>query len=197
MSQSSGQRTDRVLFPGWLIAFALGPPLALIVLAASPIGANFFYVMIGIPFLLLAWATAAVCAAIFGARRAMRKRWRQGLAAFLLPLCLLLVARDPIRFVHSCNYIGDVTHFILAWPYYDYRVAHLPANQTPRLAVFNWGGMVWASHGVVYDESDQITLARDRQTADWLAQASGTELSCDGYHAQPLWAHYYLVDFPC
>ena len=63
-------------------------------------------------------------------------------------------------FVRSCNYIGDVIHFIVAKPYYDRQIAALPADQRPRLVVFDWGGMVWASSGLVYDETDQVSLPR-------------------------------------
>jgi hypothetical protein len=82
-------------------------------------------------------------------------------------------------------------------PYYDKQIAVLPASQKPRLVVFNWGGMVWASRGLVYDETDQVSLSPGSQSVDWLAQASHNELSCEGYNVQPLWAHYYLASFPC
>jgi hypothetical protein len=63
--------------------------------------------------------------------------------------------------------------------------------------VFNWGGMVWASSGVVYDESDQVARPQERQSDDWRERASGTELACEGYGVRPLLDHYYLVSFPC
>jgi len=181
----------------WLVAIGLGVPLGLVVLAASPLGTNFFYVVIGIPALLFAWAMAGVGALIVSVRSAMRKHWRQCAIASLLPIALIVVALDPVRFVRACNYIGDVAHFIAAKPFYDRQVAALPTGERPRLAVFDWGGMVWASFGVVYDESDQLSLPRDRRSADWLERASHTELSCEGYDAQPLWDHYYLVSFAC
>ena len=194
---TSAEMAPRSRFPRWLLAAGLGVPLALIVLAASPLGTNFFYVVVGIPALLLAWAIAGVGALIVGVRSAMRKDWRRCVIASVLPVVLLVVAVDPIRFVRSCNHIGDVIHFIVAKPYYDRQIAALPVERGPRLVVFDWGGMVWASSGLVYDETDQVALPRDRQSADWLAQASHSELSCEGYGVQPLWGHYYLADFPC
>ena len=201
---TGGTNTDRstaetVLhsrFPSWLIAAGLGVPLALIVFAASPLGTNFFYVIVGIPALLLAWVIAGVGALIVSVRSGMRKDWRRCLAASTLPIVLLVVALDPIGFVRSCNYAGDVIHFIVAKPSYDREIAALPADRRPRLAVFDWGGMVWASSGLVYDETDQVSLPRGRQSADWLAEASHSELSC-GYGVQPLWDHYYLASFAC
>lgn len=194
---TSAEMAPQSRLPRWLLAAGLGVPLALIVLAASPLGTNFFYVIVGIPALLFAWAVAGVGSLIVSVRSAMRKDWRRCVIASALPIVLLVVAVNPIGFVRSCNHIGDVIHFIVAKPYYDRQIAALPVDRGPRLAVFDWGGMVWASSGLVYDETDQVSLPRDRQSADWLAQASHSELSCEGYGVQPLWGHYYLASFPC
>jgi hypothetical protein len=184
-------------FPRWPLAIGLGVPLALMLLAASPLGTNFVYVMLGIPALMFVWVMAGIRALIEGVRSAMRKNWRQCAIASLLPIVLLVVALDPFGFVRSCNYIGDVVHFTIAKPYYDRHIAALPADQRPGLAVFDWGGMVWGSSGLVYDETDQVSLPPGRQSADWLAEAGHTELSCEGYSVRPLWDHYYLASFPC
>jgi hypothetical protein len=182
--------------PRWLVAIGLGVPLALILLAASPLGTNFFYVVVGIPALLFAWIVAGVAALLICVRSAIRKDWRRCAIAAVLPIVLLVVALDPIGFVKSCNYVGDVIHFAILKPTYDREIAALPPDRRPRLAVFSWGGMLWASSGVVYDETDQVSLPRGSQSADWLAAASHSELSC-GYGVQPLWDHYYLASFAC
>jgi len=83
----------------------------------------------------------------------------------------------------------------VARPYYDRAVASLPSTR-PRLIVFNWGGMAWASGGLVYDESNEVTLPAGRQSAAWKAKAANTELGC-GYGIQSLWSHYYLASFAC
>ena len=101
--------------------------------------------------------------------------------ATILPVVLLIVAFDPVRFVRSCDYLGDVIHFIAMRSTYDRTIAALPADQRPRLAVFDWGGMSFASRGLVYDETDEVALPRGRQSHGWLAKASHTELSCEGY----------------
>ena len=95
-------------FPPWLVAIGLGVPLALIVLAASPLGTDFIYVMVGISALLLTWAVAGVGALVVSVRFAKRKEWRRCVIALVLPIVLLVVALDPFRFVRSCNHIGDV-----------------------------------------------------------------------------------------
>ena len=181
----------------WAAAIGLGVPLALIAFAASPLGPNFFYVLAGIPALLLLWVIAGLIALVVSIRSAIQKDWRRCALAAILPVVLLIVAFDPIRFVRSCNHAGDVIHFLAMKSFYDRQIAALPADQRPGLVVFDWGGMSFASHGLVYDETDQISLPKGSQSADWLAQAGHTQLSCEGYGARPLWDHYYLVDFPC
>jgi hypothetical protein len=181
----------------WAAAIGLGVPIALIAFAASPLGPNFIYVLVGIPVLLLLWVFAGLVALIVSIRAAMQKQWRRCVLAAILPIVLLIVAFDPVRFVRACDYAGDVIHFVAMRSSYDRRIAALAADQRPRLVVFDWGGMSFASRGLVYDETDQIALPRGRQSADWLAQASHTELSCEGYGVQALWDHYYLADFPC
>ena len=191
------ETAGRSRLPRWPVAIGLGVPLALILLAASPLGTNFLYVVIGIPALLFMWAIAGVGALIASVRSAMRNDWRRGAIAALLPIVLMVVALDPVGFVRACDHIGDIAHFIAAKPYYDRQIAALPAGRGPRLALFDWGGTAWASFGVVYDESDQVSLPPGRQSADWLEEASHSELSCEGYGVQPLWGHYYLASFAC
>src|SRR6202020_2855856 len=161
----------------WVAAIGLGVPIALIAFAASPLGPNFIYVVLGIPALLFLWGIAGLAALIVSIRSAMRKEWRRCVMAAILPVVLLIVAFDPVRFVRSCDYLGDVIHFIAMRSTYDRTIAALPADQRPRLAVFDWGGMSFASHGLVYDETDQVALPKGRQSADWLAEASHTELN--------------------
>src|SRR5258708_20799077 len=179
----------------WVAAIGIGVPIALIAFAASPLGPNFFYVLVGIPALLFLWVIAGLAALIVSIRSAMRKEWRRCALAAILPVGLLIVAFDPVRFVRSCDYAGDVIHFIGMRSSYDRRIAALPAEQRPRLVVFDWGGMSFASHGLVYDETDQVSLPKGSQSADWLARASRSELSCEGYGVRALWVPYYLADF--
>ncbi len=180
----------------WAAGIGLGVPIALIAFAASPLGPNFFYVLVGIPALLLLWVIAGLVALFISIRSARRRAWRRCILTGILPVVVLVVAFDPVRFVRSCNYAGDVIHFLAMKSSYDRQIAALPADQRPGLAVFDWGGMSFASHGLVYDETDQIALPKGSQSAEWLAKASH-ELSCEGYGVRALWDHYYLADFPC
>jgi hypothetical protein len=181
----------------WAIAVGIFVPLALVLVAASPLGENFFYVVFGIPSLLAVWAIAGLFALFVCLRSALRRQWRRCLAASILPIFLALVAANPTGFVRSFNTVGDVIHFVAMKPYYDRAVAALPADRCPRVAVFDWGGMSFASRGVVYDETDQVSLPPERRSAEWGEQASHSELACGGVGVRKLWDHYYLASFPC
>jgi hypothetical protein len=87
--------------------------------------------------------------------------------------------------------------FSFSRSYYDEQVALLPADHKPRLVVFVWGGMIWASRGIVYDESDELAMPPGKQSAVWQEKARHSELSCGKWDARRLWSHYYLVGFPC
>jgi hypothetical protein len=191
----ANRRTD--WFSRWLIYWGVGIPLSLILLAASPFGTNFFYVVAGIPLLLFLWALAASWSLILCVLFAVRRIWRSSLACAILPIAALIVCLDPLGFLRGCDYLGDVLHFVIARPYYERVIAGLPHDGRLRIVVFNWGGMVWASRGLVYDESDEVALPAGKQSAAWLASPHLAELGCGGFSAQPLWSHYYLVSFPC
>ena len=189
-------RSDR--FPRRLLIIAIGVPLSLVILAASPLGTNFAYVMVGIPGLLFLWAGAGIWSAVLCVLYARRRLWRHSLEAGVLPAAVTIAAFHLLSFIQHCNYAGDVVHFVLARPYYNRMIASLPANDRPRLAVFNWGGMVWASRGLVYDESDEVALPPGHQSPAWMANPYRAELACQGgYSIRPLWSHYYLASFPC
>ncbi len=58
------------LWPLWV---AIGFPLLLVALEASPVAPDFLFVMMGVPALFCAWSAVAVWAAILTVRR-LRKR---------------------------------------------------------------------------------------------------------------------------
>lgn len=87
--------------------------------------------------------------------------------------------------------------FAITRAYYSRQIAILPNSEKPRFAIFNWGGMLWSSRGVVYDESDEIALPIGQQSATWRANPNLEELSCGKWHARRLSSHFYLVDFLC
>ena len=63
--------------------------------------------------------------------------------------------------------------------------------------MFNWGGDIAITIGVVYDESDEVILPADHQSEAWKLRVAQNELSCDGYTVQPMGGHFYLAEFRC
>lgn len=178
-----------------LVAITLGVPSVLIVLTALGVS-KLVIVFLAIPALALVWASAGICSFIWSVRSAVRKAWRRSFFALILPVILVFVALNPLQFLHACDRIGRTARFAVTKPAYDRQIAALPANQRPRLIVFTWDGFLSFSNGLLYDETDQIRLPRDRRSSDWLAQAGKTELICS-YSADPLWDHYYFINFSC
>jgi hypothetical protein len=183
---------SRIYLPYW----AVGVPVSLVLIEASPLGANFIYVIAGIPLLLLLWAVAACGSLFLFIQFAARRSWKSSIAYAILPAVAFFACLNPDNFVRGYIYVGDLLHFAVARPYYDSIVAELPDDQ-PRIAVFNWGGMVWASRGVVYDETDEVDRPAGQQSVVWRSSPRLAELGCGGFRARRLWSHYYLVNFPC
>lgn len=187
-----------------LVVIALGVPLAPIALAASPVG-GWGEMLLAVP-ILLVWVIAGITSLIWSVHSAMRQAWRRSLMTSILPIVLLLVALKPLGFLSACHHIGEVARFFGLKSSYDQQIAALPANQRPGLVVFIWDGFLGAENGVLYDETDQVTLPPGHKSADWLDRASHTELKAAtqnppegncGYSVRPLWDHYYLAGIWC
>jgi hypothetical protein len=183
-----------------LVVIALGVPLALILLAAS---FGMLGVFLAIPILFI-WVIAGIGSLIWSVCSAMRKAWGRSLMTSIPPIILLLVALNPLGFLYWCNHIAEVARFIASKPSYDQQIVALPANQRPGLVVFIWDGFLGLANGVLYDETDQVTLPPGHKSADWLAKARHTEVGAEladdlkcGYSVRPLWAHYYFASFWC
>ena len=187
------------LWPLWV---AIGCPLLLIALNSTPVAPNPIFVLIGEPVLLLIWAGVGVCAVILTVRWLWRRAWLQAVVGCLLPFVILGVSLNFYPFIHLCNDGGDIVHFLVMRPSYIKSIRATPANGEPRLLTFNLGGMIWASRGYVYDESDEVVRAPSVQTPAWKARAQNSELACEGYYARPFPGHFaftrhwYLASFP-
>ncbi|MBV9749747.1 MAG: hypothetical protein JO157_13130 [Acetobacteraceae bacterium] len=190
---SSGAKSRWLMWP---LFVAAGFPALVVVLNASPLGPNFLYVMLVMPMILLTWVMVGIGSAVMAVVALGRKAWLQAMSLAVLPLIISVVAVKPFEFIRHMNYTGDVIHFAVMRPFYLSAVETLPPSAEPKLLVFDRGGMIWASRGYVYDESDEILLPKGTQSAAWKERASHTEVGC-GYVASPLWGHFYLADFPC
>jgi hypothetical protein len=186
----------------WPVWIAIGFPAVLILLNATPIATDFVFVLIGIPALLIVWTCLGISALIVSIQHARRLDWSRAVVCAVLPLVILGAGTQHWRFLHFCNGAGDVVHFLVERPFYMQQISSMPSTAGPRLIVFNRGGMIWASRGYVYDESDEIMRDESLQSSSWKTRAEKTELGC-GYSAEPFpghfWfgRHWYLAAFPC
>jgi hypothetical protein len=185
------------------LGLAIGLPLLLIGLQATPVGADLFVVVVGEPALMLAWAAAGLWAAILTFRHVRRRAWRTAAMTAVLPVAVLSMCLRFTDLIHFCNDAGDVIHFLVRRPAYLATIRAMPANGEPRLHVFELGGMIRASRGLVYDESDEVVREPSQQSPGWKKRAEHSALSCDGYYARPFPGHFaftqhwYLASFPC
>jgi len=197
--EDSSRRKRTSLWPVWV---AVGFPLLLIALEATPLAPDLAFVLLGAPMLFLAWAGVGVFAAILSIRRLLHREWRRAATSLVLPLVILGAGLHFIGFIHFCNDAGDTVHFYLRRPAYVNEVRATPPNGNARLVTINLGGMIWSSRGFVYDESDEIMRESLSQSAAWKARAQDSELGC-GYWAMPILGppaftrHWYLASFNC
>lgn len=196
--ESVSERDERprsiplLLKAAWIIV-----PGVQILFEASQVSTEFGYVVLGTPLLLLFWIATVTWTALYFIRVDRWRRWRKTTKArAVVPGAIILAIITFFPFLHTCLYIGGALRFAMTRSAYDHQVALLAADDKPRLAMINWGGMIWASRGVVYNESDEIALPHGQQSAAWVTKAGMTELGC-GWSEDRLWSHYYLVSFPC
>lgn len=186
----------------WPIWTTIGFPLLLTALDASPIAPNFFFVMIVVPGLLLLWASLGIWAAILTVRSLGQRSWRRAIICAFLPLVVLSVCFRPIGFIRLCNNAGDIVHFYVRHSSYMRTVRATQPNGQPLLLTFNLGGMIWASRGFVYDESDELLRTTSLQSPGWKLRAKRSELGC-GYSAFQVpgpfafTQHWYMASFAC
>jgi hypothetical protein len=179
-----------------------------------------FFVPVAIA-LSLVWALLALFSAVWSVQYVREGLFLYGLLSLVLPGVMLAslmhqaevlpagVPRAevlvfgmfrPSGLLEPAMHAGDVAHFFVVKPSYDKIIAMLP-NDGSRFDEFNWGGLLFASKGVVYDETDQIAMPKDRRSAAWLARVGGGDLMCGGSDlvapVQPLWSHYYVAGFGC
>ena len=180
-----------------LLILAVVSSLALILLDATPMSTDFLYVITAIPTILVTWVLIGVRSAKMYIRFARGGLQKERILPGILMVTSILVVLNIYPFLRGCNYLGGALRFAATRSYYEREVALLPQNGKPRLAIFSWGGMMWWSRGVVYDESDEIALPPGQQSAGWKTNTNSGELGCGNWDARALWSHFYLVAFPC
>jgi len=153
-----------------------------------------FGVTTGIP---LVAAFVVIALLIVAIRSILRREWRRAISYAVPSVVVLAIVFNIGAIANLCREVGDRAHFYLMRSRYIAEVAAKSGSGQPRLLVWNWGGMLWSSKGVVYDESDEIMRPTADQTADWKSRAGSSELACGDYGFEPMGDHFYLAYFPC
>jgi hypothetical protein len=158
---------------------------------------EFTFAYAAFPILALVYVSLALVSVGCTISCMVRRAWWSA----LLPLAtMILVATSALALVSYILEAQDIARFKTVRPNYDAQVAKLPKDGR-RYKEFNWGGMLFASRGVVYDETDEIALPANKRSAAWTARLRNTDLMCGtddiGGIAIPLGNHYYLTSFGC
>jgi hypothetical protein len=163
----------------------------------TPDGIYTLYIAFFAPLMLMCWAITALyfLALLIGLLK--EGAWRKVVAVAVLPSLVLAMT---VNWATAYQYTANWEHFLMMRPRYDAKVAHLP-NNGERFAEFNWGGLAYASRGVVYDETDEIARPQGRQSRRWIGRMKNTDLLCGESEftapVEPLGDHYYATSFGC
>jgi hypothetical protein len=150
----------------------------------------------GIP-ILGAWLGLSIWSMSAMIRSLAQQRWLAAATCLTVPFAVPVGVYRAIPFV---QYPGERAHFLAARSEYDATVARLPRTGQ-RFREFVWGGMLFASTGVVYDETDEVGLPYGHQSAQWKRRMRNTDLTCGGDGpigwVMPMGDHHYVVSLGC
>ncbi|MGO8866486.1 MAG: hypothetical protein ACLQME_08300 [Alphaproteobacteria bacterium] len=176
----------------WPLAFAIAGPAGLVLLWSISFDAAFTFAF---PFLGL-WVFVALIALVVAVILAIGRRWLEALSLALFPLAVLVAFLNFMSMWGFAVQTGEYIHFRVKRAAYLADIAKLAMDKGPRLAIFDWGGFA-GSHAVVYDESDEIMLSKEKRSEAWKERIAGTELACGVVAAEPVGRHFYIVRIGC
>jgi hypothetical protein len=122
----------------------------------------------------LTWVCVLVWSVVVATRLTRRKEWMTAAFSPAIPIIAFAATYCAIRYA---DYPLDYMHFRAERATYDAEVSQLPRDGR-RYAEFNWGGLTFASRGVVYDETDEVALPYGHQSSDWKKRMRSTDLTC-------------------
>lgn len=202
VDESKLQRRRRIiqrsaLFAVFLVGLWVFVPVSIIFTGALPIADDLRVLFVPLFLLYLVWPAIAFASIIFAIRLAKLRLFPQSFLVLLIPVSILLciVGERRIALLYPLFRISDRLHFATRKAAYDQRVRSLPHSER-RLQLFVWESDPIGESGIVYDDSDQISLAPRHRSKQWNDKAANSEL--DGLcRAEPAGSHYYLVSFGC
>jgi hypothetical protein len=148
----------------------------------------------GAPILFMVWSASGLLSLAMAILSARAHHWRRTLSLSVLPLVTLVMISNAGVVWSLTMETGERLHFLLMRRSYLAEVAKLPASGEPRFAIWLWGGF-GVGHGVVYDESGEISLPE--QSPAWKKRIANTEVGMCGIWGSSLGDHFYLVRTGC
>jgi len=158
----------------------------------------FLFDFIVLPLLLIAFLGVVVWSIILFIHCWRARAWKLTIITAVLPVTVLSLAFYPSA-IWYYSYPSDYLHLLKNLPQYNRQVEALPHNGK-RYLEFNWGGLLFASRGVVYDETDEVARPDGQRSTAWEKRMKNTDLTCGDTHValmEHLWGHYYVVGFGC
>jgi hypothetical protein len=149
--------------------------------------------------LVLPWSAVVIWALVVALRHAARGTYRGAALAACVPVIAALSvfyggpAADYVRFrLERAGYLAAIEAA---------REGHKPPQPhidigPPAFAYFTWGGMIWSSKGVAYDETDEAGRPETERSDVWRKRHDDSEFSCDAV-VRPLGGHFYMVYAGC
>lgn len=150
----------------------------------------------GAPLVILSWGISAILGLILALVWAIERAWRRALSTLILPLTAFAALLNMSSVWGAAIFAGDYLHLLVMRSAYLSEISRQPSDHGPRLMVFDWGGFAGVTHAAVYDESDEVALPADKQSAAWKKRAAHTLLNC-GVWGSPVGGHFYLVRIGC
>jgi hypothetical protein len=125
-------------------------------------------------------------------------RWGAALAGLvpLLAVAAIFAGVDIADEIHfrlvRADYVAAIAAARAGHPMPDTRIEIGP----PAFAYFRWGGVIFGSSGVAYDETDETGKPVAERSEAWRKRRQHSELAC-GADVRRLGGHFYMVHADC
>ena len=175
----------------WPTILAAALFLVLVALFAIP-GSRPLVLFFGVPVVAIFALITNAISCFLAITSLKERRYPRALSALVLPIVCTIAGLNSAATLKRCVAAANAVQFYVGYPYFAHVVSQLPLNSGPRLAVFPMDGFISMSHGVAFDESDELDLTAGRQTPEWKARVAHTDLRSGDFDAKRIVGHYYL-----
>jgi hypothetical protein len=89
-------------------------------------------------------------------------------------------------------FAGDFLQLAIVYPQFATQIDALASDAGPRIVTIETDSALLMSHGIAYDDSDEIMLAPERRSASWTAHARTSRFAMECWGVRHLIGHYYV-----